>query len=91
MKEFQEIQLETLEYIEDQGDVSVDTLSDVFDLSLANARERLKRYARKGWLTVEKSSYDKRYRLSGNGYDRLRYLRETKEGFKKNKRNILSA
>ncbi len=88
MKEFQEIQLRTLEYIEDQGDVSVETLSDVFDLSLANARERLKRYANKGWLTVGRSSYDKRYKLSGNGYERLQYLREAKEGVQKNKRNI---
>ncbi len=76
MKKFQSIQLRTLQFIEDQGRVYIETVSKEFNLSIENARERLKRYARKGWLTVDKSSRRTIYSLSINGDKRLEYLKE---------------
>ncbi|MGR3304390.1 MAG: hypothetical protein ACUZ8I_18095 [Candidatus Scalindua sp.] len=76
MKDFQVIQLKTLEYIGDEGYVSAETISEVFDLSLENGRKRLKRYADKGWLEIKKFHNGKNYRLSGNGLDRLKWLME---------------
>ncbi len=76
MKKFQIIQLRTLQFIEDQGRVYIETVSKEFNLSIANARERLKRYARNGWLTIDKSSKGTTYSLSINGDKRLKYLNE---------------
>ncbi len=82
MKKFQSIQLGTLQFIEDQGRVYIETVSKEFNLSIENARERLKRYARKGWLTVDKSSRRTIYSLSINGGKRLEYLeKESVEEF----------
>jgi hypothetical protein len=44
-------------------------------LSIENAKERLKRYAQKGWLEVVKNSYTRNYRIAGNGRERLEWLR----------------
>jgi transposase len=79
MKDFQNIQLETLEYIGDEGYVSAGTISEVFDLSLENSRRRLRRYADKGWLEIKKFHNGKNYKLSGNGFERLKWLKEKAE------------
>lgn len=82
MKDFQNIQLKTLEYFEEEGYASAEAISEVFDLSLENARKRLKRYADKGWLEIKKFHNGKNYRLSCNGLERLKWLtgKSWKEG-----------